>query len=92
MKKTIIVQLSIQEAKTEQFLQLANSMITKSNSENGCIIYKLLSEVDKENSFLIYEKYENEKAVETHNSSEHFKSFLNSVMPLVIKQPIIEIF
>ncbi|UGU15862.1 antibiotic biosynthesis monooxygenase [Sinomicrobium kalidii] len=92
MKKTIIAQLSIQETKTEQFLKLAEIMVNKSIAENGCLAYKLLKEVDKENEFLIYEKYENESAVERHNSSEHFKSFLDSVLPLLTKEPAIEKF
>ncbi len=92
MEKTIIAQLSIQIAKTEAFLKLAEIMVNKSLAENGCLTYKLLKEVDKENDFFIYEKYENEKAVENHNSSEHFKGFINTVMPLLTKEPTIEIF
>lgn len=92
MKKTIIAQLSIQETKTEQFLKLAEIMVNKSIAENGCLAYKLLKEVGEENEFLIYEKYENESAVERHNSSEHFKSFLDSVLPLLTKEPAIEKF
>ncbi|MDD7916047.1 putative quinol monooxygenase [Polaribacter ponticola] len=92
MEKTIIAQLSIQEGKTEDFLKLAEIMVNNSIEENGCLKYRLLKEVDKENDFLIYEKYENEEAVENHNSSEHFKGFLNAVMPLLTKEPIIEVF
>ncbi len=92
MEKTIIAQLSIQETKTEQFLKLAEAMVDMSISENGCLTYKLLREVYKENEFFIYEKHENEEAVEKHNLSEHFKSFLNSVTPLLVKVPIIENF
>ena len=92
MEKTIIAQLSIQGAKTEEFLKLAAMMVNKSLAENGCLSYKLLKEVDKENDFFIYEKYKNKVAVENHNSSDHFKGFINSVMPLLTKEPKIEIF
>lgn len=92
MEKTIIAQLSIQGTNKEDFLKLAENMVNKSIAENGCITYKLLREVNKENEFFIYEKYENEKAVESHNSSEHFKSFLNAVMPMLSKEPKIESF
>lgn len=92
MKKTIIAHLSIKVAKTDDFLKLAEIMVNQSIAENGCLTYKLLKEVNKENDFYIYEKYENEKAVENHNSSEHFKSFINAVMPLLTKEPTIENF
>ncbi len=92
MEKTIIAQLTIQEGKTEDFLKLAEIMVNKSLAENGCLTYKLLKEVDKENDFFIYEKYENEKAIENHNSSQHFKGFINAVMPLLTKEPTIENF
>lgn len=88
-QKTIIAQLSILETKTDQFLKLASIMVNKSITENGCIAYKLLKDVGEENEFLIYEKYENDKAVEEHKSSEHFKNFLNSILPLLAKEPII---
>ncbi len=92
MEKTIIAQLSIQEAKTKDFLKLAEIMVNKSIAENGCLTYKLLKKIDSENNFFIYEKYKNEEAVENHNSSEHFKRFINAVMPLLTKEPIIEVF
>lgn len=31
----------------------------------------------------------NDKAVKEHKSSEHFKNFLNSILPLLAKEPII---
>lgn len=92
MKKTIIAQLSIQSAKTKEFLELADNMIQKSIAESGCLTYKLLKEFDKENEFFFYEKYESDKAVENHNSSEHFKNFINFLTPLLAKEPTIETF
>lgn len=92
MKKTIIVQLNIQTSKTDAFLELAKIMVKTSKKENGCLTYKLLKSIDDENEFFFYEKYENDKAVTTHNSSKHFKDFITSVMPLLTKEPIIEQF
>lgn len=92
MRKTIVVQASVKETKIEEFLKLAKIMVNKSLSEVGCITYKLSKDLHKENDFFFYEKYENEKAVEKHNSSEHFKKFINSVMPLLTKEPVIENF
>ncbi|MEX0274589.1 MAG: putative quinol monooxygenase [Flavobacteriaceae bacterium] len=92
MKKTIIVQLNIQATKTAQFLELAKTMVNESLTEKGCLTYKLLKKVGTENEFFIYETYVNEKAVEKHNASKHFKIFIHSVMPLLYEEPIIEHF
>lgn len=92
MKKTIIAQLSIQESKTEEFLNLAHIMVKSSNAEKGCLTYKLMQNTHLLNDYMFFEEYENIEAVNTHNSSAHFNSFLNAVKPLLNKEPIIEIF
>lgn len=92
MEKIIIAHLSLQSNKIDEFLKLAEAMIKTSNEEPGCLTYKLLKEIDQENEFFFYERYKNEKAIEIHNSSNHFKSFVNSVMPFLSKEPTIEVF
>ena len=92
MKKVIIAQFSIHNNKIEEFLNLTKTLVAKSNSEKGCLTYKLLKEADVNNSFFVYEEYESQKAIEEHSSSEHFKTFLNLVTPLLLKEPIIDIF
>jgi len=92
MKKVILVQANIQDTKVEEFLKFSDIMIQKSNEENGCLTYRLFQDSNIKNEFFFYEKYENEAAVEHHNSSEHFKNFINSVMPLLTKEPTIEMY
>lgn len=92
MKKVVFVQLCIQENKVEIFLNHAKNMVKKSNEETGCLKYKLLRDTYKDGEFFIYEEYQNQKAVENHNASKHFKDFLNLVMPFLTKEPVIETF
>ena len=92
MTKTVIAQLSIEKSKIDQFLTSAQIMIEKSNAEAECVHYELYKKTDTATDFLFHEKYENENAVEKHNSSKHFTIFLNSVTPLLTKKPIIELF
>ena len=56
MEKIIIAQLSIKDTKTEAFLKLAESMINNSITENGCITYKLLKDVNNKTDFFIYRR------------------------------------
>ncbi|WP_299109869.1 putative quinol monooxygenase [uncultured Tenacibaculum sp.] len=92
MKKIIIAQLSIKEAYKAQFLNLSEDMVTTSNSEEGCITYQLHNDVFDSNSFLFYEEYINEEAVNHHNNSIHFSSFINAITPLLTKAPIINMY
>jgi len=56
------------------------------------LFYRLLNEINKPNEFVIYEKYINDKAVDFHNSSEHFKDFIKSVPELLLTEPQIDIY
>ena len=88
----MIAQLSIEEKNVTQFINLAKTMTEKSRQETGCLAYRFLSEIDKPNEFIVYEKYIDEAAVALHNSSEHIKVFLKLVTPLLLEQPIIDLY
>ncbi len=92
MEKIIIAQLSVQEKSIEQFLGIARIMVRKSNQEKGCLTYRLFTEVDKQNEFIFHEEYINEKAIEYHNSSEHFKIFVESVSDLLLSKPVVNMY
>ena len=90
MEKIIIAQVSVQEKKVEQFLELAKTMVKESRNETGCLAYRLLNEIDKPNEFIVYEKYINQEAVDLHNSSEHLQVFFKSASNLLLAKPIID--
>lgn len=92
MKKIIIAQLSIKETYIAQFLNLSEDMVKISNSEKGCITYQLHNDVFNSNSFIFYEEYINEEAVNHHNNSTHFSNFINAITPLLTQAPIINIY
>lgn len=92
MKKTIIAQLKVNESKIDLFLKYAEVMVELSNREDGCITYKLMQGVNLSNDYLFYEEYKDEKAVAFHNTSEHFTHFITQVSPILIEEPMIEIY
>jgi len=92
MRKIIIAQLAIKENKVEQFLELARKMVEESNSECGCLTYRLHREDVNDNCFIIYEEYANQEAIDIHNSSEYFIFFKSSIHNLLLKNIKIEIF
>ena len=89
MKKIVIAQISIKEAQRNNFLALAKEMIKISNAEKGCIMYRLLEDIEQDNQFLFYEEYSNQQAVDHHNSSSHFHDFLNNITNMLNAAPVI---
>jgi quinol monooxygenase YgiN len=92
MEKIVIAQLSVKENSMESFLKVAAILVEKSNNESGCLIYRLLKDVNKPNTFIVYEKYANQQAVEIHNSSAHLKDFLNAASTLLKDTPKIDVY
>lgn len=89
MKKVIVAQLNIKESGITAFLSLAEEVVASANNETGCTCYKLLDAVANKGEFFIYEEYINEAAIAAHNASEHFKTFIDGISPLLSQAPII---
>jgi len=92
MKKVINARMNVQSGKTELFLSLLKTMVEKSNTEPGCLIYKAYQEVGNPSGFIIYEVYENQQAIDSHNASEHFKSFKEQMPEILIEKSQVDIF
>lgn len=60
----------------KEFLALVQELEEKSNSEKGCISYKLFRDLNNDNVFTVFEEWEDEKAIALHNDSEHFKRLI----------------
>ena len=92
MKKIINARINLKPEAIDKFLALAKSMIEKSNLEQGCLIYRLYQEVGDPQGFIFYEVYENQDAVDIHNSSAHFKTFIEQVSELAADKPQVDVF
>lgn len=92
MKKVINARVNIKPEATDQFISLAKTMVENSNSEQGCLIYKLYQEVGNPQSFIFYEVYESQDAVNVHNASGHFQAFIEQVPELASDKPQVDVF
>lgn len=92
MKKVINARITVQQVAIEQFISLARVIIKESNLEAGCLVYKLYQETGNPSSFIFYEEYENQEAVDFHNSTSHFKTFIGQIGDLLAEAPKIEVF
>jgi quinol monooxygenase YgiN len=92
MKKVIIARIPVKPESIEQFLTAAKTMVEKSNLEQGCLVYKLYQEVGNPSSFIFYELYEDQEAVDIHHSSLYFKSFIEQITELATDKPQVDIY
>jgi quinol monooxygenase YgiN len=91
MKKVINARISVQSEFVPQFLKLAERMCTESNKESGCITYVLYQEVGKASSFIFYEVYEDQAAIDFHNKSAHFTEFIAEISGYLAATPQIDV-
>ena len=92
MKKVINARITVQPDAVEQFLSYANVIVLASNLEQGCLVYNLYQEVGKPSSFIFYEEYVNQDAIDFHNSTNHFKTFIAQITDILEGNPVIEVF
>ena len=73
----------VHSAKQDTFLQEIQPLIANSRAEKGNISYSLQKDIEKENTFTMIEVWQDLQAVESHNSSEHFTSFVAKAKDLL---------
>ncbi len=92
MKKIINARITVNPEAIDQFLSYAQVIVLASNLEQGCLVYNLYQEVGIPSSFIFYEEYENQEAVDFHNSTNHFKTFIGQITEILEGSPVIEVF
>ncbi len=93
MKKVIVAKLNIKKAFKDQFLELAEKLITNTRKEEGCLSYNLYQNSFSEDpEFMFYEEYKNEEAINIHSSSDYLVNFFKNVKPLLSSEAVINKF
>lgn len=92
MKKVINARITVKPEAVDQFISYAAVIVLASNLEQGCLVYNLYQEVGKPSNFIFYEEYVNQEAIDFHNSTNHFKTFIGQIMEILDGSPAIEVF
>ena len=66
----------INPVKKAAFLDEVRPLIAASRAEEGNISYNLMKDTEKDNVYTMVEVWKDEAAVESHNTSAHFTSFV----------------
>ncbi|MBC8654025.1 antibiotic biosynthesis monooxygenase, partial [Providencia vermicola] len=57
----------------------AESIVKSSHQEEGCLQYELHQLHDNSNTFVFFEVWQSQKAVDKHNNTPHFNEFISQV-------------
>ena len=61
--------------------ELLSAMIEPSKVEDGCLLYNIFEYENKPNKFMAVETWRDEKALDGHKASEHYKVYKTSYEP-----------
>jgi|SRR5579871_1409968 len=70
------VVLEAAAGREEELSRMLKGLVTPTRSEPGCLGYELNTSSEKPGTFLFYEKFANQAALDAHVNSPHFQGFL----------------
>ncbi|MGD6818575.1 putative quinol monooxygenase [Metabacillus sp. 84] len=67
----------------ENLFKEMKKVIAPSRAEEGCISYDLHRSKDDPAIFVFYENWKDQKAVDAHIASDHYKAYRETIAPLI---------
>lgn len=80
---TILATLQAKPNMGEQLEQHLKKMLSASRKEEGCISYTLHRVNEQPDTFVFYESWENQLALEAHTASPHYQSYRTDTAQLL---------
>jgi quinol monooxygenase YgiN len=71
----------------EAALELTRELAERSRAEDGTIDYRVTTDVEDENVFRFFERYEDEAAFDAHAETDHFQEFAAALPDLLVGEP-----
>lgn len=79
--------IPIKPDKRDEAIELAETLVERSNHENGIIDYQAATAVQNKNMLRFFEQYEDEAAVEAHTQTDHYQEFEAALPELLAGEP-----
>ncbi|EPE62495.1 hypothetical protein L479_01121 [Exiguobacterium sp. S17] len=83
MEITITAILKAHPGKESELRQALDKVIPPSRQEEGCLAYVLHESIDAPFTFVFYEKYRDETALDHHINSSHYQAYRQAAEPLL---------
>ncbi|MED2788009.1 putative quinol monooxygenase [Bacillus thuringiensis] len=82
----------VDPAKQQAFLEEIQPLLHGSREESGNVSYDLYKDIEKESVYTMVEVWKDEAAVASHNTSEHFTSFVSKAAQFLTAQLNIKVY
>ena len=87
---TVVATIELQPGKGEEFIKEYRKAFPKVMKDPGARAYILHRDLKNADKFYFYEQYTDQKALDYHTSTPHFKEFFTTTGKFFAKPPIIE--
>ncbi|MFH5776707.1 antibiotic biosynthesis monooxygenase [Paracoccus sp. NGMCC 1.201697] len=78
-----LVQIEVHPGKRDAFVEAFRLNWEGARTEPGCIRFDLLCDPEDENSFSVYEMFEDEAALDAHRATDHYRRCVALIDPLM---------
>ncbi|RFU60234.1 putative quinol monooxygenase [Bacillus sp. V59.32b] len=75
--------MKVNQEQRENFLEQTKQVMAGSKAEEENISYHLYEDPEQTNTFVFVEVWKDEKAIEKHEETPHFKTFIKELPPLL---------
>lgn len=86
----IFAKWQVKNGELQTVLNLIQSLIEKSRSEEGNIFYKIYQDNSDRNTLILNESYKDMASIEAHKNSEHYQEIaVKQIIPLLENREVI---
>ncbi|MCT8249560.1 putative quinol monooxygenase [Proteus faecis] len=75
----LIATIVAKENHESDVLSACRAMIKPSHQDEGCIQYELHKDTTQPRTFIFFEIWENQSAIDKHNETAHMKAFIENL-------------
>lgn len=83
----LVAVLNAAEGKGNEIVEEFKKLVPKVRQDPGTIAYTINQAADNPDKILVYEKYENQEALQYHGQTEHFRAFGQATRSLFAGRP-----
>jgi quinol monooxygenase YgiN len=73
-------------------VKLATALYPSSRAEKGCLHYSCYQDAGDPDSFLFFEEWESQAAIDLHFGTPYFQDFMQRFPDMITGQPVIKIY
>ena len=86
MEITKRVTFIAKEGSEQKMKELLSAMVKPSKAEEGCVFYEIFQYENNPRKFMAVETWADEKALDGHKASAHYKIYKSSYEPYCLKK------